>query len=232
MTVEAYLQDFFKKYRLVSVLSDKNGCRVLRVRNQELLKDLVIRVFSTPVLAYNELLSVKCSALPIIYDVINLEDGQIIFEEYIDGITVAEVLECGKYRYLGAKKIISAVCFGLSVLHSRNLVHRDVKPENIVVDKKGRVVLIDFNAARKISNAAKDTVVMGTVGYASPEQILAQSDARTDVYALGILLNVMLTGLHPSQQMAKGKAGRIVRKCTMTTPNDRYQSVKKLFHAL
>ena len=92
---------------------------------------------------------------------------------------------------------------------------------------------IDFNVSRKVTNASRDTVVMGTVGYASPEQLgISQSDARTDIYAAGVLLNVMLTGKHPSETLASGKAGKIVRKCTAVNPSDRYQTAKKLFDAL
>ncbi len=61
---------------------------------------------------------------------------------------------------------------------------------------------------------------------------LAQSDARTDIYAVGVLLNVMLTGKHPSEKLADGKAGKIVRKCTAINPNERYQSAKNLAAAL
>ena len=93
--------------------------------------------------------------------------------------------------------------------------------------------MIDFNAARKISVANKDTVIMGTVGYASPEQLgVAQSDARTDIYAVGVLLNVMITGKHPSEELARGRMGKIVRKCTSVNPDDRYESAKKLVEAL
>ena len=102
-----------------------------------------------------------------------------------------------------------------------------------MIEKTGRVVLIDFNASRKESPAGKDTVIMGTVGYASPEQLgLSQTDARTDIYAAGVLLNVMLTGKHPSESFAKGRVGRIVRKCTAINPDDRYQSADKLALAL
>ena len=117
-------------------------------------------------------------------------------------------------------------------MHERNLVHRDVKPENVIITKTGRVVLIDFNASRKVSTASKDTVIMGTVGYASPEQLgLSQSDARTDIYATGILLNVMTTGKHPTEKLAHGKVGRIVRKCTSVSPDERYQTVEKLMQS-
>ena len=233
MTREQYLTEILKSYSLVSVLSDKNDCKILRLRNKKLKKDLVLRSFATKMVAYEELYKIKCENLPLIFDVINLEDGQVALEEFIDGITVAEVMESGKYHYLGARKILCAVCRALSVLHRRNLVHRDVKPENVMVDKNGRVVLIDFNAARRISYAGKDTVIMGTVGFASPEQLgVGESDTRTDIYAVGILLNVMITGKHPSEKIAKGKAGRIVRKCTNVNPDERYQSAKKLANAL
>ena len=156
-----------------------------------------------------------------------------MLEEFIEGVTVSEVMESGNYHRSGTRKVIRSVCRALSVLHERNLVHRDVKPENVMIGKDGRVVLIDFNAARKISAAGKDTVIMGTVGYASPEQLgVAQSDARTDVYAVGVLLNVMVTGKHPSEKLAKGKIGRIVRKCTSVNPDERYQTAEKLAQCL
>ena len=233
MTREQYLAELFSVYSPVSVLSDKNDCKVLRLRNKELEKDLILRSFSTAMVAYEELYCIKCEHLPLIYDVVNLEDGQIVLEEFIEGVTIAEVMEVGRYRYLGTRKVLRAVCHALAILHERNLVHRDVKPENVMVDKNGRVVLIDFNAARKITAASKDTVIIGTVGYASPEQLgVTQSDARTDIYAVGVLLNVMITGKHPSEKIAKGKAGRIVRKCTSVNPDERYQTAEKLASAL
>ena len=233
MTREQYLTEIFKAYSLVSVLSDKNECKVLKLKNKESNKHIVVRSFLKAISAYEELYSVNCANLPLIYDVINLDDGQIVLEEFIEGVTIAEVMESGKYRYSGTRKVLRSVCHALTVLHERNIVHRDIKPENVMISKDGRVVLIDLNAARKISIASKDTVVMGTVGYASPEQLgVTQSDARTDIYALGVLLNVMITGKHPSEKLAKGKAGRIVRKCTNVNPDERYQSAEKLSNAL
>lgn len=233
MTREQYLTELLDTYSLVSVLSDKNEYKVLRVRNKTINQDMVVRSFPAAISAYEELYNIRSSNLPLIYDVISLDDGQIVLEEFIDGITISEVMESGKYHYLGTRRVLRSVCHALNILHERNLVHRDIKPENVVISKDGRIVLIDFNAARKISTAGKDTVIMGTVGYASPEQLgVAQSDARTDIYAMGILLNVMITGKHPSEKLAKGKAGKIVRKCTNVNPAERYQTAKKLSDAL
>ncbi len=233
MTREEYTKELLKAYSLISILSDKNGCKVLKVKHKELNKNIVVRSFEKAVIAYEKLYSISSENLPLIYDVINLDDGQIVLEEFIEGVTVAAVMESGKYRYIGAKRVIKAVCSALSILHERNLVHRDIKPENIMISDNGRIVLIDFNAAREISKATKDTVIMGTVGYASPEQLgIMQSDTRTDIYALGILLNVMLTGHHPSEKLAKGKSGKIVRKCTAINPDERYKTVKSFSDSL
>lgn len=233
MTREEYIKKLLSTYSLVSVLSEKNDCKVLRLRNKVTSRDLVLRSFPRHVDACELLCGIRCENLPEIYDALDVADGQIVLEEYIDGITVAQVMQTGRYHRLGAKKVMFGVCNALTVLHQRGIIHRDVKPENVMIDKSGRVVLIDLNVSRKESRAGKDTVVMGTVGYASPEQLgLSQTDARTDIYAAGVLFNVMLTGKHPTEAFAKGRAGRIVRKCTALNPDDRYQSAPKLSEAL
>lgn len=228
-----YLEKIMQTYSLVSMLSNKNGCEVLRLRNKSSGKDLVLRSFPSVLAAYEKLQGIRCKNLPEIYDVFEPDDGQIVLEEYIDGITVAQVMEGGKYRSSGARKVLYGVCDALAVLHKQGIVHRDVKPENVMIEKSGRIVLIDFNASRTESGASKDTVVMGTVGYAAPEQLgLSQTDARTDIYAAGVLYNVMLTGQHPSVAIASGKPGRIVRKCTAVNPDERYQTASELWSAL
>ena len=233
MKIEEYTETILHLYSLVAVLSQKNCCKVLRLRNKKSEKDLVLRSFPHPLPAYEKLQNIRCVNLPEIYDVLEMDDGQIVLEEYIDGITVAQVMEIDKYRATGARKVLLGVCDALTVLHDRGIIHRDVKPENVMIETSGRVVLIDFNASRTESSASKDTVIMGTVGYAAPEQLgLSQTDARTDLYAAGVLYNVMLTGQHPSVTIAPGKAGRIVRKCTAVNPDERYQTAAELRSAL
>lgn len=229
MTTDTYIKNLLDIYSLVTVLSEKNDCKVLRLRNKTTGRDLVLRSLPKALEAYETLCGIRCENLPEIYDAIEMDDGQIVLEAYIDGITVGEVMQAGKYRYWGARKVLLGICNALTVLHSRGIIHRDVKPENVMIDKNGSVILIDFNASRIESAAGKDTKIMGTVGYAAPEQLgLSQSDARTDIYAAGVLLNVMLTGKHPTEAFVRGRAGRIVRKCTALNPANRYQSAKEL----
>lgn len=228
-----YIENILPIYSLVGRLSEKNGCEVLHLRNKKNEKDLVLRSFPHPIAAYEKLQNIRCTNLPEIFDVLEMEDGQIVLEEFIDGLTVAQIMEIDKYRHSGARKVILGVCDALAVLHSRKIIHRDVKPENVIIEKSGRVVLIDFNASRIESGASKDTIIMGTVGYASPEQLgLSQTDSRTDIYAVGVLYNVMLTGQHPSVAIAGGKAGRVIRKCTRVNPGERYQTAAELCSAI
>ncbi|MBR5280065.1 MAG: protein kinase [Clostridia bacterium] len=233
ITREAYLEKIFQTYRLVNVLSNKNNSQALRLRHRTLEKDLVLHSFSNHYVAYDALCPIRTFHLPEIYESVHVTDGQIVLEEYIDGMNVAQIMEVERYTYKDAKKVLRSVCEALSILHRLKIVHRDVKPENVLVTPNGRVVLIDFNASREMKENSLDTVIMGTVGYASPEQMgITQSDSRTDIYAVGVLLNVMLTGKHPSDVLVKRRPGRIVQKCTQINPDLRYQDAMKLAKAL
>lgn len=233
MTRNEYISKIKESFTVLEVLSTKNNCQVLQLRHRQTGKDMVLRSYPQQVMAYEELVSVSCDALPEIYDSIILDDGHVVLEEYIRGATISDVMKAIRFTKLGARNVMLALCHAMEVLHSRAIVHRDIKPENVMIADEGRVVLIDFNASRRTREGSQDTVVMGTVGYVSPEQLgISQTDARTDIYAAGVLYNVMLTGEHPSVEIASGKAGRIVRKCTAINPNERYQSATALYAAL
>lgn len=233
MTREEYISGLKSTFAIVEVLSTKNDCKVLRLCHRKLGKDLVLRSYPRRLEAYDALVKLRCVNLPEILDVIPVDDGQIVLEEFISGMTVAQIMEISRYNKQGARHIMTALCHALSVIHAQGLVHRDIKPENLMISDNSRVVLIDFNAAHQVKESSRDTVIMGTVGYVSPEQLgITQTDARTDIYAAGVLYNVMLTGQHPSVTIASGKAGRIVRKCTAVNPNERYQTATELWSAL
>ena len=131
------------------------------------------------------------------------------------------------------RQIVKHLCQGLWVLHSMAAVHRDIKPENVIL-RGLDAVLIDFDAARLHKPQAEtDTQVLGTTGFAAPEQYgLSQSDTRTDIYSLGVLMNVMLTGKHPSKKLAEGRIGRVIQRCTQVSPAKRYKTVLHLMEAL
>ena len=234
MDREAYLAFLRQQYMPVAVLAEKNGGKVLRLRHRQLQRDLVLRLYEQPVAAYGQLKGICHENLPRIYEVQELSDGQAVLEEFLDGITVAQVLEGDTYTYTGAKRVLRQVCAALHTLHSMGIVHRDLKPQNVMITPNGTVKLIDLNVSRELDlGKQNDTQVLGTVGYAPPEQLgIGQSDPRTDLYAMGVLLNVMVTGNHPSCGLAKGRAGAIVKKCTAIAPESRYQSAKELWRAL
>lgn len=182
---------------------------------------------------YRKLLGVSCPHLPRIFDMAE-KDGRIaVLEEYIRGDTLDFLLEGGPIRPADARSIALGVCRGLYVLHTLDAVHRDIKPENVIL-RGDEAVLIDFDASRLVKDdQRKDTVVLGTTGYAAPEQYgISQTDGRADIYALGVMLNIMLTGKHPSRELAPGKLGRVVQRCTQINPRKRYRSVLALMEDL
>ncbi len=197
-------------------------------KHKETGQKIIVREIKDGIEVYQKLLSVKSDNLPTVFEIAIKEDGgAIVVEEFISGITVGDVLESGHYTEQGLKVVICKVCVALSILHSIDVVHRDIKPENIMITDDAEVVLIDFNASREYKQGqSKDTHVLGTHGFAAPEQYgLGQTDNRTDIYAIGVLMNVMLTGEHPSKSLYSGKISKIIRKCLNANPDDRYQDV-------
>ncbi|MBQ9468598.1 MAG: serine/threonine protein kinase [Clostridia bacterium] len=233
-TVGEYLKRFFTVYQPVGQLSEKEQKKVLIAEHKKMKSRIVLRSLPQSVPLYDFLCTVRHPNLPEIYDTVKCSDGEIVLEEYIKGLNVAQVIETGLYSYRAAKSLLLDVCSALQLLHRNGFVHRDIKPENIMISDEGGVKLIDFDAARRF-NVSKigDTVALGTIGFAPPEQFgIAQSGPRSDIYALGVLFNVMLTGTHPSEELTGGKAGRIVLRCTQITPEKRFQSLESFMRAL
>jgi serine/threonine-protein kinase len=129
------------------------------------------------------------------------EDGvHYIVMEYVEGRTLEEALIDGPISPDAALEIAAAVCSGLSVAHQKGIVHRDIKPANIMLERNGRVKLMDFGIAKAVTspNLTETGLVLGTVVYLSPEQANGLPvDARSDIYSLGCVLYEMLTGRPP-----------------------------------
>lgn len=184
---------------------------------------------------YERIAAVRCPTLVRIAYIADTSDGCFVCRPYITGECLADRLgDGGTLPEQAAVRIVGDVCSALGALHAAGLVHRDVNPNNILITEEGSARLIDYGIARAVSSdKPSDTVILGTPGYAAPEQFgFTQSDARTDIYAVGVLLNVLLTGKMPSEQIAEGRLGRIVRHCTRIDASRRYASVSEVSRAL
>ena len=122
-----------------------------------------------------------------------------IVMELVEGITLKEYIEKkGKLTVREATSIAIQVCMGLAAAHSHGIVHRDVKPQNIIISTNGKVKVTDFGIARAASSNTISANAMGSVHYSSPEQVRGgYSDAKSDIYSLGITMYEMVTGRVP-----------------------------------
>ena len=230
---ESLLEAVTTEYDTLRVLKQSPRGTVSVVRHKKSGTRYVFRRYSGSGEVYRRLLPVLCPHLPQIMEAAEQDGQTAVLEEYVQGDTLAELLMGARLTEREARQVTMHLCQALHVLLSMGAVHRDVKPENVIL-RGSDAVLIDFDAARIYKDESEsDTQVLGTTGFAAPEQYgIFQSDERADIFSLGVLLNIMLTGKHPSREMAAGKMGRIVRKCTMTAPEQRYQSARALMEVL
>lgn len=184
-------------------------------------------------------------AIPKVVDVI--EDNKYIFivREYVEGETLKAIIT--KEGPQAAEKVIEwgkQLCDVLHYLHTLKPSHiyRDMKPGNIILQPDGKLKLIDFGLVRMFDlTKDKDTCNLGTKGYAAPEQYGSrQSDARTDIYGLGMTMHHLVTGVDPTQPPCETKPIRkinvflpkgleyIISKCVELKPENRYQSCDEL----
>ena len=156
--------------------------------------------------------------------------SDFVAEEYIDGCTLKERMEKGSLTHKEVREILKQLLPSVQQLHKNGIIHRDIKASNIMSEKYGKYYLVDFDIAIKRGTGSETA---GTVGYASPEQYgYRDCDARSDIYSIGVLANMLLTGCTPRERVAKGSFGRIIKKCIMIDPEDRYQTVEELFSAV
>lgn len=184
--------------------------------------------------------------LPDIVDIIENEETFLLVMDYIEGRQLESIVQ--EYGPQNEETVVNwgkQLCDVLSYLHSQNppIIYRDMKPANVMVQKDGKVVLIDFGTAREFKESqAEDTLCLGTCGYAAPEQYegQGQSDIRTDIYCLGVTLYYLLTGHNPickpyeiypirywNTNLSSGLE-MIILKCTRKNPSKRYQSCEEL----
>ena len=134
-----------------------------------------------------------------VFDVGEDQGNYYIVMELVEGITLKDYIgKKGKLSVREATSIAIQVCMGLAAAHSSGIVHRDVKPQNIIISTDGKVKVTDFGIARAASSNTISANAMGSVHYSSPEQVRGgYSDSRSDIYSLGITLYEMVTGRVP-----------------------------------
>lgn len=222
-----------EEYEELRLLKESGRGSVCLLRHRATGQPLILRRFTGSTEVYRRLLGYSCPNLPRVLEAAEQDGACLVLEEFIEGDTLGFLLKDALFTPEETRKIVMQICRALWVLHSMDAVHRDVKPENIILRGED-AVLIDFDAARLHKQAHEnDTQVLGTIGFAAPEQYgLSQSDIRADIYSLGILMNVMLTGEHPSKKLAEGRLGRVVTRCTHVNPQKRYKNVLRLMEAL
>ena len=140
---------------------------------------------------------IECKYMPKIIDTIKVDDEYIIIEEFIKGDSVDYLIkQNGVFSEEKAVSYIIDIGEALKQIHGRNIVHRDITPNNVIIDENDRAVLLDFDIARmEDKSESRDTTLLGTAGFASPEQYgFAPTDTRGDIFSMGALLNFMLTG--------------------------------------
>ena len=192
-----------------------------------------------------------------VYDVGEDNGIYYIVMELVQGITLKDyITRKGKLTVREATSIAIQVSLGLEAAHRSNIVHRDVKPQNIIISTDGKVKLSDFGIARAASSNTISSNVMGSVHYSSPEQVRGgYSDAKSDIYSLGITMYEMVTGRvpfdgdttvaiaikHLQEEMVSPRKyvpdlpyslEQIILKCTQKSVDRRYASMTELVEDL
>ena len=188
-----------------------------------------------------------------VYDVGEENENHYIVMELVEGITLKKYIE--KKARLSVKEAVSIaiqVSMGIEAAHNNHIIHRDIKPQNIIISKEGKVKVTDFGIAKAATSNTITSNVMGSVHYTSPEQARGgYSDEKSDIYSLGVTMFEMLTGRvpfngettvaiaikhiqeeFPSPREYVGEipvcVEQIVLKCCQKSPDRRYQSMAEL----
>ena len=175
---------------------------------------------------------------------------------YIDGYSLDKKMQDFGHDLKDALKIMPQMISSLIHVHTKNIVHKDIKPSNYMIDRKGKVILIDFGISQKFHkiNLTESSIGVGTRTYMSPEQIRGeQIDLRSDLYSLGLIFYELLTGrylfeyenietliykqmheipIHPSEvkKNIPNRLGDIIMRLIQKEPNDRYQDGLELLN--
>ena len=231
---EKLYQEFQRKQQVpLTILGGKMPYQTQLVQDTStgrILVQKIIKKENIPI--YCKLQNLQSPHLVRIISCKEQQDVGVILEEYISGETLDEKLR--RYGTMPPELVGNYAQQLLEVLeqiHAQGIVHRDISPKNILISTDGVVKLLDFDISRQWKmNRNADTTILGTAGFASPEQYgFLQTDATADIYAVGVLMNVMLEGVLPNVRLTGKKPFQgIIKKCIEIDPQNRYQSVSEL----
>ena len=206
------------------------------VRNNISGQLMVLRQYNREIYPVMQVLcDIKDRNLMRVYDAADDGNHCLGLCEYIEGITLEQLVKTeGVLSEKRTREIASDVCSGLNAMHRRGIIHKDIKPSNVMIDKSGVVKIIDYDIARIHKYGIdKDTRMFGTAGYASPEHFgFGQTDPRSDIYSVGVLMNYLLTGYMPSERRYNGSLTPVIQRCLEVDAEKRYDSVDALKMAL
>lgn len=173
---------------------------------------------------YKTLMKTASSHIPKIYYVA-LDEKTVVIEEYLEGTPLEDAARHHNYTKKQLREIALQILCAMSELHRVNIIHRDIKPDNILINEDGHIWLTDYDIARINRNEVRqDTEAMGTFGYAPIEQFgMLPTDEKTDIYSFGATLAYLLDNSAPYSKLR-----RIADKCKRLDPAERFDSAEKV----
>lgn len=230
---ERYEHYELAQYEEICALNEAKSAKIMLVRHT-LTGQMAVKKLVDPALlpVYESLRQCHSRHVAQILAIFDGGDQLTVIEEYINGRDLHTVIsEDGPLPLTEALVCAVQLCDGLQTMHrlATPVIHRDIKPSNIMLTGDGIIKIIDFDAARIYKGEGADTTHLGTAGHSAPEQYgFGESGERADIYAVGVLLNEMLTGKLPGEERYQGQIGRVIRKCTELDPRRRYRNIRQL----
>ena len=208
-----HVAQMLPQYHVEALIGRGGMGAVYRGKQVQLNRSIAIKVLPAELSANAEfmtrfqreaqtLASLSHNGIVTIFDFGTTTEGHLYFVmEYIDGTDLAHALHTQRLEPDQALELTMQICEALHYAHSQGVVHRDIKPGNVLIGRDGRAKLADFGLARPLSpertQLTASNVVMGSPDYMAPEQWQGKADHRADIYALGVMLYEMLTGTRP-----------------------------------
>jgi serine/threonine protein kinase len=240
-----YPVEFVQQYEMIECLSHNDFGETFLIKDRCTKTVLIAKVYpdlaALPEGTENEVMrGIHHKGIPALVGEFENERMLCVVRTYAPGRSLSQIAREEAFTEAQVIDIISQLCDILSYLHNQTppVIHRDIKPQNVILDDSGQVTLIDFGSSRRYkADEQEDTLCFGTRHYAAPEQYgYAQTDRRTDLFSLGVLLCWMLSGTVNLKEgigrIKNGRLARIVTRCTAFSPEARFQTAQAVKEAL